>query len=217
QGSRREKLTEMISVMEGAAFPLLVAFLLSFPFGTRGALFYFTLGEALTLAAICLIVRAKTGKSALKDLNVLMLPERFSETAGDRMELDIRSMQDVADGTEKVYSFCLERGQDAKTANRLAVCFEEMASNVILHGFTKDNRDHHLSFRMSHSDAQWTIRFRDDCVSFDPIRYVPAREAGGKGMGIRLVLQLADEVRYTSTMNLNNLMIILNESTMAGL
>ncbi|MBQ9910933.1 MAG: MATE family efflux transporter [Lachnospiraceae bacterium] len=217
QGARREKLTELISVMEGAAFPLLTAFLLSFPFGTKGALFYFTLGEALTLLAICLIVRMKTRKSALKDLNVLMLPERFSEKAGDRMELDIQTIEDVAEGTARVHSFCMERGQDAKIANRLAVCFEEMASNVILHGFTKDGREHHLSFRISRNDGQWTIRFRDDCVSFDPIRYVPKGGPNDKGMGIRLVLQLADEVRYTSTMNLNNLMIMMKDSTVAGL
>ena len=32
-----------------------------------------------------------------------------------------------------------------------------------------------------------------------------------KGMGIRLVMQLADEVRYTYSINLNNLMIMLKD------
>ena len=67
-----------------------------------------------------------------------------------------------------------------------------------------------------HKRGQWILRFRDDCGAFDPINYVPA-EGESDALGIRLVLALADDIRYTYSMSLNNLMIVFKDSTIASL
>ena len=77
-----------------------------------------------------------------------------------------------------------------------------MAANVIQYGFG-DGKPHHLSIRITDSRDRWVLRFRDDCRAFDPVHFVPEEE--GQGIGIRLVLAMADEAYYTYSMNLNNL------------
>ncbi len=62
---------------------------------------------------------------------------------------------------------------------------------------------------MLHKEGYWVIRFRDDCSAFDPVHYLPAE--GEESVGIRLVLSLAEEARYTYSLNLNNLTLRLPE------
>ena len=216
QSAGKERYTEIISILQCAVFPLLSAFVLSIPFKVTGIWFFFVCGDLLTLGAICLYVRRKTGRSALRELNVLMLPADFSVMPGELWETDIRDLEEVTKASEKAYRFCLDRGKNRKIGNRIAVCVEEMAANVIQHGFSVDEKEHHLSVRLMNKKGQWILRFRDDCTAFDPIRYVPSGDEAD-GLGIRLVLKLADEIRYTYSMNLNNLMIVLNDETMASL
>ena len=216
QSSGRENYTELMSILHCAIFPLLAAFLLTRPRALRisGAWFFFVCGELMMLAVLCLYVRVKTGKKAWRELNVMMLPDNFSVRDEDMLEVDIKNMEDVEKASEQAMRFCLERGQNRRVGNRVAVCVEEMAANVVQHGFSKDAKEHHLSVRLMHKNEQWILRFRDDCSAFDPINYVPA-EGESDALGIRLVLALADDIRYTYSMSLNNLMIVFKDSTIA--
>jgi hypothetical protein len=53
------------------------------------------------------------------------------------------------------------------------------------------------------------LRFRDDCGAFDPVSYIPEKADAEKDLGIRLIQSLAEEARYTYSLNLNNLMLKL--------
>ena len=123
--------------------------------------------------------------------------------------MDLRTLEEVAAAAEKAGRLCLEQGQDARTGNHIALCIEEMAANVIEHGFNRDEKLHHLSVRILHKPDHWVLRFRDDCRAFDPVSYVPGE--GKQAIGIRLVLAMAEEAHYTYTMNLNNLALKLTK------
>ena len=139
----------------------------------------------------------------------LLRPD-FGVTADELLEKDIRSMDDVIDASVASGQFCREHGQPVRTANHIALCVEEMASNTVQHGF-REGKNNALSIRIQHKDGRWVLRFRDDCGSFDPVSYVPTSDDIASGMGIRLVMKMADEVRYTYSMNLNNLTVIFRE------
>ncbi len=219
QSAGRERYTEVISSIQNAVFPLLFAVLLTINTHTKymtGVWFFFGCAEITTLLLICLFVQKKSGKPAWDDLNCLLLPDSFSVDPKDMMEVDIRTIEQVEQASEAAYHFCMTQSGDRELSYKLALCVEEMASNVVLHGFTKDNSDHHLSIRLIHKDGRWILRFRDDCREFDPIHYVPKSDDSGKGLGIRLVMKLADDVRYTYSINLNNLMIMLKDKEVAA-
>ena len=207
QGTERVTLTEAISVMEGALLPALAAFLLSRFLGVTGVWLYFVAGESLALLCTALFVWKKNRSVSLDAQSFLLLKEDFGVRPENLMEADIHSIQEVTAVAEAAADFCRNHGQSEKMGNHIALCIEEMASNTVIHGFGKDGKNH-LSIRVQHKEDRWVLRFRDDCRAFDPVKYVPQGE-GKDALGIRLVMAMAEDVRYTYSLNLNNLTIKL--------
>ena len=206
QGTERVRLTETISMLEGALLPSLAAFLFSRLWGVTGVWLYFVAGESLALLCVALYVWKKNGKASLAAQPFLLLKKDFGVQPENLLEMDIHSVQEVTAAAEAAEAFCRTHGQSEKTANHIALCVEEMASNTVIHGFSED-RENHLSIRVQHKGSRWVLRFRDDCRAFDPVSYVPQGE--GDALGLRLVMAMADDIRYTYSLNLNNLTIKL--------
>ena len=208
QGTGRVALTEGISVLEGAVFPALAALVLGRLFGVTGVWLYFLCGEVLALLFTVMLVWKKNQGFPRGAKPFLLLREDFGVWEGNLMEVSIRSIEEVTGAAEKAEAFCRAHRQSEKTANHIALCVEEMASNTVQHGFRKD-RENHLSVRIQNREKRWTLRFRDDCSAFDPVSYVPRGEEDA--LGIRLVMAMADDIRYTYSLNLNNLTIKLTD------
>ncbi len=203
QGTGRVGLTELISVIEGTVFPALAAFVFSRFMDAEGVWLYFAAGEVLTLIGIGLLVRLRSGKHLWQGDAPLMLKDGFGVTDEDLLEARLGTMAEVEDTAARAGDFCRERGGSPRLANHISLCVEELAGNVIRHGFA-DGKPHHMSVRLLRKPDTWILRLRDDCRAFDPVHYVPA---GGEGepLGIHLALALADEAAYTYSLNLNNL------------
>ena len=210
QGTERVRMTETISVLEGAVLPSLAAFILSRVMSVTGVWLYFVAGECLALLCVALYVRRKNGGAASGAEAFLLLRDDFGVGQEDLMEADIRSLSDVASVVKDAEEFCRAHGQDERFANHIALCIEEMAGNTVIHGF-ENGRDNHLSVRVQNKQDQWVLRFRDDCRAFDPVSYVPGD--GEDALGIRLVMKMASDIRYTYSLNLNNLVIKLKNGT----
>ena len=203
QVTGRERLTETISLVGGAVFPALAAFILSRFLGTTGVWFYFAAGQLLTLLAICLYIRASGAAKPWKDGAYLLLKDELIVPKEDVFEADIRTLEEMEAAVQAAEAFCLARGESARISMRIALCVEEMAANSLLHGFQKDDKPHHLSVRVIDKKDGWVVRLRDDCGAFDPVHYIP--KEGKDALGIRLTLALAEETRYIYSLNLNNL------------
>ena len=126
------------------------------------------------------------------------------------LESDISSLAEVSAAAQAAEAFCRSHGADERLSRHVALCVEEMAASTIQHGFSHDGRSHHLSVRVQCKEDRWVLRFRDDCASFDPVHYVPEDE--NETLGIRLVMAMADEVRYTYSLNLNNLTVLIRHA-----
>ncbi len=209
QGTGRILLIEILSLLEGAVLPILAAVILGNAFGPTGIWLNFVAGETLTLLFICLFVdRAR--KNLAKDISpFLLLRESFGVSPNELLEREVQSLSDAIQAARDAGQFCLEHGRDGLFASRISLCVEEMASNTVTHGFT-EKRENRLSVRIQHKAGKWVLRFRDNCRAFDPVHYVP-EEGRPDALGIRLVLGMADEARYTYSLGMNNLTIVLLE------
>ena len=210
QGTNRPGLTEIVCLGEGAVMPILAAVVMQWIQGTRGLWLYFSGGETLMILFILAVVAVMTKRNPLRSENILLLRPDFGVTEENMMEMDVRTMDDVITASVASGKFCREHGQPVRVSNHVALCVEEIARNVVQHGF-QDGKYHSLSIRLQHKDGRWILRFRDNGTSFDPVSYVPASDDPASGMGIRLVMRMADEVRYTYSMSLNNLTVIFRE------
>ena len=129
---------------------------------------------------------------------------------GTNVAADIVTNDEVMAFSEKAWQFCVDKGESDRIAYLISLSVEEMAKNVIEHGFTKDEKDHMLSVRIVHKGNELIIRMRDNCKSFDPRKkymQIYANDDVGGNIGIRMIMAEADEVSYTSMFNLNNLLI----------
>ena len=210
QGTGRVLLTECISMTEGALLPVLVAFIFSRWTGTSGVWLFFALGEAMTLLLIVLLVKRNCKGKRLSVQSFLLLRPDFGVRKEDLLEMNVGTRDEAAEAARRAEQFCLDHGQTVRFSNRISLCVEEMATNTVLYGFLPGEK-HHLSVRVQTKGGQWVLRFRDDCTAFDPIHYVPGPDRTD-AVGIRLVLKMADDIRYTYSLSMNNLMIALNEA-----
>ncbi|MBR3346476.1 MAG: ATP-binding protein [Solobacterium sp.] len=91
----------------------------------------------------------------------------------------------------------------------VSLAAEEMAGNIIKYGF-KDKGRHMMELRVIHKDNSFMLRIRDDSHIFDPIKKMASIadiQDPSRYIGIRMIMRMASDVTYTSTLKLNNLVI----------
>ena len=162
---------------------------------------------------VCLFILAyscfsnKKFPSSLDEL--MVIPEDFGVGPDEHMELYVKSMEDVVNVSREVRAFCAGQGIDSRRTFMSGLCLEEMAGNVVAHGFSKDKRDHNIGIRVTHKDDVLILRIKDDCVPFNPEEYHEILDPEDKahGIGTRIVFGSATSIDYQHIFGLNALTI----------
>ena len=140
---------------------------------------------------------------------LMVIPDDFGAEEDARIDISVRSMEEVLAVSAQVTEFCRKRGIDERRAYLAGLCMEEMAGNIVDHGFTKDQKSHSVDIRVVHKDKDLIMRIRDDCVPFDPNARKELTDPKDfmKNAGIRLVFKAAQDVQYQNILGLNVLTI----------
>ena len=147
--------------------------------------------------------------------NLWMFPKDFGVSPGDELSAEIRTQNEVMDFSERAWQFCADKGESGRITYLTSLAVEEMANNVIEHGFTKDKKKHTLNARIVHKKDELIIRMRDNCQSFDPRKkyeQIYENDNPDSNIGIKMIMAEASEVNYTTMFNLNNLLIRIVDS-----
>ena len=157
----------------------------------------------VTFFVVYSVIKCKRLPHTMDEL--MVIPDDFGVPASERMDLSVRSMEEVMTVSSQVQAFCLAKGIDTRRAYLSALAIEEMAGNVVLHGFTKDRRTHSVDIRVIHSGEDLILRIKDDCRAFDPGERLKAGETDefGKNIGIKMIYEMAQEARYQNILGLN--------------
>ena len=145
-----------------------------------------------------------------RDMEELMvIPKDFGVPETERMDLTVRTAEEVVTVARQIQSFCLERGIDARRAYLAGLSMEEMAGNVVDHGFRKDRKKHSVDVRVVHKEGKVILRVKDDCVPFDPQerRKLADPEDLTRNIGLRMIFGMAEEIDYQSILGMNVLTI----------
>ena len=139
----------------------------------------------------------------------LMLPESFGKR--DSVVLNIDSMEQVTRTAERIQRFCEARGMSAKTAAHAGLCLEEIAGNVVRHGFGADRKPHRIEVRAAFLPEGVLLRVKDDCIPFNPQEWHDMTDPADScaNVGIRLVYGIAKEIEYRNLLGLNVLSITI--------
>ena len=158
-------------------------------------------------------VRKKRIPRTMDDL--MVIPENFGAAEENRMDLSVRTMEEVVRVSEEITAFCLGKGVDRRRANLAGLAMEEMAGNIVDHGFTKDNKKHSIDIRVVYTGGgvqtggDVILRIRDDCRPFNPEERNRITEGQDilKNIGIRMMYRIASDIQYQSLLGLNVLTV----------
>ena len=212
QGINRSRLTNVISFCQNFAFIALFAVIFAPFINTTGIWISWMCGESLVLISVALYVWIKNRKTSFSAESFSLIPGSFGATDTDCLDATVRTTSEIAEVSERSEEFCRTRGENVRDSKLISLCIEEMANNIVEHGFKKDNRnDHTIDIRLVFKDDKRMIRIRDNCVTFDPVAYMDLHKADDPTahIGIRLVMKMVKGANYVCTMGLNNLTLVL--------
>ena len=140
---------------------------------------------------------------------LMVIPDDFGAEEDERIDITVHNMEEVLLVSQQISEFCEKRGIDKRRSYLAGLCMEEMAGNVVDHGFTKDQKKHTVDIRVVHKNNDIILRIRDDCVPFDPEERRELTDPTDfmKNVGIRLVYRAARDVEYQNILGLNVLTI----------
>lgn len=200
----RAGFVNLLAVMDGAVSVCILSILLVPRYAMNGIWFAQLLNGVVTTLLILgyAILKNRHLPTSIEEL--IVLPKDFGGNVLDRLDAAIHSMEETENLSQQVYSFCSQHGMDSKTSLYASICLEELAANIILHGF-RDHRKHSIDIRVICIQGTLRLRIRDDAVPFDPVSYEAmfSREDITKIIGLRMVSQMAKKMEYQSMLGLN--------------
>jgi|GEM_PF-1613624 len=205
QGMGRVLYSNLVYLVNALLLPVAWVTIMSRLIGNVGVWSTYLAADVLFFVVLALILTAKY--------------HRFPRTADDWMMLDAmtfsgartsaaaRSVEEVIGFSQGLMDFCRENGIDSRRAYLCTLCVEEMASNVIKHGFPKGKRrDYTVDMFVLCDGGELILRIMDNAPAFDPrtkFAITPEDAENIKGFGIRLVAKVAKEFSYQTTFGMN--------------
>lgn len=203
-----KKLVNFLSLMENVLIAGFTAVSVR-SIGTDGAWLAFPFAELVCIFIMAMAIRKQTGKIRLDLPTWLRIKPDFGVSAENCLSFSMQTMDEVVNISERVIDFCKTKNLPDKISMLAGLSIEEMAGNVILHGFTKDKKRHNVDVRIAVKNDKTTIRVRDDCRSFDPMERLKQFTPDDitKNIGIRMIVKLTEEVFYQNNAGINTLLI----------
>jgi anti-sigma regulatory factor (Ser/Thr protein kinase) len=117
------------------------------------------------------------------------------------IELTLHTLADLAAAQKAADTLVADHGIDDEAAYALHLAIEELASNVVRHGYD-DRKPHDISLKVGVTADAVELTLTDDGRPFDPSRPHQMdtphtlEEAPTGGMGLSLVSAIAGTIRY---------------------
>lgn len=210
QGMRRMAISNTFCFLQNLVFIVIPALALSGLLDTDAVWLSYIIGECLTLLCIIIFAAVKKRGVPYKMSDYLFLKEPFGVPSDDLLELSVVDGSQVIPASESVAAFCESKGADDKESMLMSLFVEELSTNIVQYGFN-DGKSHSIDIRVMRLPDGWVLRLRDNCKPFDPTEWIKLHESDdpASNMGIRMVCGMAKEVKYLSTLELNNLTVRL--------
>ena len=164
--------------------------------------------HVLMFLSILAYVMVRNRRPVRRASDLLMLEESFGANPENEFAATVTSIEGAVAVSEDLIAFCKSRGVDHRTAGRLGLAAEELITNTIEHG-SEDGKPHYIDVRAIYGQEGVKLIVRDDCSPFDPkerFRYL-ADDDPATNIGLRIIMNMARDLSYTSAMKLNNLTI----------
>ena len=211
QISGKHSMVHSLSLLDGVVCVVGFTALLIRPVGMNSVYIANVLNGVVTTIVIVVyaIIMLKRIPRNMDEL--MVIPDNFGFSEDERLDISVRKEDEVVKVSRAVNDFCIKRGIDNRRAYMASLFLEEMAGNIVEHGFTKDGKNHSIDIRVVHKDDNVILRIKDDCVPFDPAtrKDIIDPDDPAKNIGIRMIYNLNHNIEYKNMLGLNVLMVRL--------
>lgn len=193
------------AVLEALFYPIVLSDILIKPLGTTGVWLAFPIAEALTLVTIFAYVLLRGDRRERFKKRFFMLPADFGGEEDDKLTVSIgNSMDEVMEMARSVYAFGEERGVSKETMDKVSLCIEEMAGNVVQHSF-KPFEKRWFDLLVYVKPEAILLRMRDNGRPFDPLARLreQAESDPEKNLGLKVINGITDNFEYRNGIGLN--------------
>ncbi len=199
-------LVNVFSFAENVVIAIISAVLTTF-ISADGVWISFSLCEAIFIIIIMISVFISARGVTFSLEKWMKLSDDFGARPGDYMEFSLHSMDAVINISKQVIEFCKAKGYDKKTTMMAGLSVEEVAGNIVTHGFN-DGKQHSIDVRIVSSE-KLIIRIRDNCREFDPEKYLAQFHCDdpAKNVGLKIFVGMAKRVSYQNNAGINTLLI----------
>ena len=207
----RHRYVHIVSFFDGVVNIAVFTILFTKSLGVLAAYLALVINGVICTLFIALYEVYKTKKLSLKIEDLMVIPSDFGVDSNNRIDISIRSLDSVINISERIQKFCLDRNIDEKRAYLAALCMEEMAGNVVEHGFNKDKKEHSIDIRVTYKDDSLLMRIKDDCIPFNPTERLKLTDESDplSNIGIKMVYKISKDIEYHNVLGLNVLTIKL--------
>ncbi len=210
QGIQKNGLSNLIVILREAVLPIVFAISLGLIFGLDGFMYGLAIAGVMVTAACFLIPIIVNKKVSFSAKDMVLLPQDFGAGPDELFEASMETMEEVMKVSEEATEFCLGKNMTKRNAQMTALFIEETVGNSLTHVGPK-GKPVHVDLRVIVKEDSQIIRIRDDGKPFDPVDWYAKNnpQDPASGLGIRLIMKLAKDVKYIPAMGLNNLMITM--------
>ncbi|MBQ9061176.1 MAG: ATP-binding protein [Firmicutes bacterium] len=209
QISRKRFLVHLLTILDGVACvagftAILIPFL-----GIESVYAANVLNGIVVVLTVIVYATVKNGHIPRTMDQLMTIPDSFGVSPAQRLDVSVRSVAEVVLVSEQIMNFCERRGIDSHRSSLAGLAMEEMAGNVVEHGFHKDRRHHSIDIRVAHKGDDLILRIKDDCRPFDPIQQQKMMDPEDftSNIGLRMIFKRATDIKYQSILGMNVLTI----------
>ncbi|MBQ7219374.1 MAG: ATP-binding protein [Synergistaceae bacterium] len=208
QASKHMGFAHFFTILNRLVLIVVCTYTLGTLWGVNGIWLAFPVSAGLLVVLEIAVMCVRDKKIVTSFLELFSLPEKFSYTRNDDIEASPRNAEEVIALSVAVGDFCKRHEIDDERSYIFALCVEELGMNVINHGFS-DGKRHEMAARLIYDDGDLVFRLRDDCGTFNMKKRAVqlAESPPEKGIGIKMVMQTAKDVRYVHVLKTNTLII----------
>lgn len=204
----RMKIVHVTSVLDGVVGITLMSLILAPFMGALGIWLSQIFAGFFPVGAILIYTCMVNKRFPTSIESLLVMRDDFGVPAEDRMDLTIRNEEEVLDTSKAVITFCKQHGIDHRRSFYSGLCIEEMAGNIVRHGFIA-GRKNSMDIRVVMKNDSMLIRFKDTCKPFDPKEFSQMFTPEDKthNIGIRMISRISTDMEYHYVLGLNVLSI----------
>ncbi|MCR4604629.1 MAG: ATP-binding protein [Eubacterium sp.] len=204
QSTGRLMCTHAISVVDGVLGASLSAIILAPFFGAIGVWMGQAIGGVLSVitAIVCVMLKSKCLPTSFD--KQISIPEEIGIDDDKKLELSVYNEEEVVQVSVKAIEFCRAQKMPEKQAFHIGLSLEEIAANIIKHGFA-DGKKHTTNIRIINYGDKVLLRVKDDCKTFNPKEWMEMMnpEDITHNIGLRIVTKYVNEVSYQNALGLN--------------